>query len=276
MITNKGSKPEIIKIYSLIIASVLNNNIKESIFIHMMHNISNMIDINSLKSITNIIQYFQKNQKKYMLHYKFLVLLFVKTKLENKIKTYKLQFTKNKKMNNYDINLEKIKQLKSYLNSYKKISYEFKSRLSEDEPTISETETTRIYNQDFIRDEWYNNHSIEAIKRLKLLVDKFGIHFLLSIGIEILDSDIINNMSHKSIILYHNNVVLKIRLYVKSIYIVLKIYNKIIELYRTMLTLKLNIESSKIDIRKFEELVEFKDNKDFDNFVDNLTNSDEN
>jgi hypothetical protein len=75
--------------------------------------------------------------------------------------------------------------------------------------------TSNIRNTNVMKNSWYDATLNEIIERFKLLTYHFGENVLLSMGIKKISRNNVLNMNFKKIIKYYNNIIIKIRKYLK-------------------------------------------------------------
>lgn len=234
---NKNNLEYMKEIYDYINNELYNKIIDEEKFIYL-HEI--IIKNNNLDMIENIKKYKLENYNKV---YKYCLIYFLKNKQETNINK-KVKILKNiKKYNQINDNIIYLKKDIEDINRY---LFSFRNKFFKKIDIDGEIEKNNKYEIHVI----YQKE--EIINRLKILVKKFGIKFMISLKIEIKMLTEIEDYDFDKLLIYYDNVIIKLNIFFEKLMNNLNDYNNISNIYTKIITGQMLINISRYE-REFEE-----------------------
>lgn len=234
---NKNNLEYMKEIYDYINNELYNKIIDEEKFIYL-HGI--IIKDNNLDMIENIKKYKLENYNKV---YKYCLIYFLKNKQETNINK-KVKILKYIKRYN-QIN-DNILYLKKDIEDINRYLFSFRNKFFKKIGIDGEIEKNNKYEIHVI----YQKE--EIINRLKILVKKFGIKFMISLKIEIKMLTEIEDYDFDKLLIYYDNVIIKLNIFFEKLMNNLNDYNNISNIYTKIITGQMLINISRYE-REFEE-----------------------
>lgn len=224
-------KFEISKYYYIMYFSLLKTK-DEIIYIKSLFELINKHGTEAFKNISNVkILIFNLKDENLIMSYKISLIQYVKSDIYCKIK----DFIKINNMNMYITdNMSYTKDIENILINIKnKITYINSFDSFNDTITIKDLNDEND-NKKCNINAWYVETKHEIINRLDQITKYYKVKLLKEIGVKILDSGHVYEMSYKDVAKYYNNLIETIKKYYKRNYELCGIYEEIINKYSSV------------------------------------------